>query len=224
MTPQPAHMKKLRIALAAVAALSTVALLFLGYDIGRRAFSPANAVREPATATGPGGSSVSANPFEFSVLAEPRALPEIHFADDRGHDLTLADLRGRVVLLNLWATWCVPCRREMPALDRLEATLGGPGFEVVALSIDRRGLAAIQPFFKELGLKALHLYADQSGKAAGALGAPGLPTTLLIDRQGRELGRVVGPADWDDPKIAAVIRDHLARQATAASAAPAKPH
>ncbi|MDE2166340.1 MAG: TlpA family protein disulfide reductase [Alphaproteobacteria bacterium] len=151
-------------------------------------------------------------------LDKPRSLPELHFANADGKDLSLGDFRGRVVLLNLWATWCVPCRKEMPTLDRLDAKLGGPGFEVVALSIDRRGLAAVQPFFKELGIKALRIYLDQSGKAAFTLDAPGLPTTLLIDRDGREIARKIGPAEWDSPEIEEVIRQHLSRKASAESA------
>ena len=126
--------------------------------------------------------------FNFTPLATPRPLPELRFADAGGRKLTLADFRGRLVLLNLWATWCVPCRKEMPALDRLQARLGGSGFEVVALSIDRKGLSAVQPFYQELVLKALRIYVDQSGEAADKLGAPNIPTTLLVDRNGRELG------------------------------------
>ena len=98
-----------------------------------------------------------------------------------------------MVLLNLWATWCVPCRKEMPALDRVQARLGGPDFEVVAMSIDRKGLPAVQAFYAELGLKALAIHVDGSGGAASQLGALGLPTTLLVDAQGYEVGRAVGP-------------------------------
>jgi len=113
--------------------------------------------------------------------------------------------------LNLWATWCPPCRKEMPALDRLQARLGDPGFEVVALSIDRKGVSAVQPFYRELGLKALRIYVDQSGEAADKLDAPGLPTTLLINRDRRELGRVFGRAEWDSPPAECMIRKYLAR-------------
>jgi thiol-disulfide isomerase/thioredoxin len=140
---------------------------------------------------------------------KPRPLPELHFTNADGHKLSVADFRGRMVLLNIWATWCVPCRKEMPALDRLETKLGGPDFEVVALSIDRQGLAAVQPFFKEFRLKALHIYLDQSGKAAVALNVPGIPTTLLIDHDGREIARKIGPAEWDSPKVLQVLDQHM---------------
>jgi thiol-disulfide isomerase/thioredoxin len=165
-------------------------------------------------ATRPAPVSTTSGGFSFTPPATPRPLPELHFADAGGRKLTLADFRGRLVLLNLWATWCVPCRKEMPALDRLQARLGGPGFEVVALSIDRKGLSAVQPFYRELGLKALRIYVDQSGAAAGELDAPGLPTTLLVDRNGRELGRVVGPAEWDSPPVEAMVRKYLAVNAS----------
>ena len=166
-------------------------------------------------ATHPATASTADSGFNFAPHAAPRPLPELHFADGDGRQLSLADFRGRLVLLNLWATWCVPCRREMPTLDRLEAKLGGPGFEVIALSLDRKGLEAVQRFFKQLGLKALHIYLDASGRAAGELDAPGVPTTLLIDPQGREIGRVVGPAEWDSARVEAVIRKYLPDKAAA---------
>ena len=133
--------------------------------------------------------------FNFTPHAAPRPLPPLHFTDAGGRQQSLGDFRSRLVLLNLWATWCAPCRKEMPTLDRLQVRLGGRGFEVVALSIDHKGLAAVRPFYLELGLKALHIYFDQSGSAASLLAAPGLPTTLLVDQEDREIGRLVGPAE-----------------------------
>ena len=161
----------------------------------------------------PGMASSSNEPlpaeFSFATLNQPRPLPELRFIDGNGRAMNFADFRGRVVLLNLWATWCVPCRKEMPTLDRLQAKLGGPDFQVVALSIDRQGLSVVKPFYKELGLKALGIYVDQSGKAASDLGAVGIPTTLLVDRKGRELGRKAGPAEWDSPATIDMIRRYL---------------
>lgn len=135
-----------------------------------------------------------------------RALPKVGFENAAGKPLTLADFRGKVVLLNIWATWCSPCREEMPALDRLQAKLGGPDFEVVALSIDRDGISAVRKFFDEVGIKDLALYVDPSGQASSTLGAIGVPTTLMIDRTGRELWRVAGPVEWDQPNVIGVIR------------------
>ena len=147
--------------------------------------------------------------FSFTPLDRLRPVPEIHFVDGDGRAMTLANFRGRAVLLNIWATWCVPCRKEMPTLDRLQAKLGGPNFQVVTLSIDRKGIPVVKQFYKELGLKSLGIYVDQSGNAASVLGAIGIPTTLLIDRKGREIGRKVGPAVWDSPDVIDVIRRHL---------------
>ena len=122
---------------------------------------------------------------------------------------TLADFRGRLVLLNIWATWCFPCRREMPALDRLQAKLGGLDFEVIALAIDQKGVPVVEAFYEELGLEALRVYVDASTKAAPDISVVGIPTTLLVDRAGDEIGRFVGPYEWDDPKITAFLREQI---------------
>ena len=146
---------------------------------------------------------------ELFTAAEPRPVPELHFVDGAGQSRTLADFRGKVVLLNLWATWCVPCREEMPALARLQARFGGPGFEILALAIDKKGLPGVQAFYAELELKALAIYVDGSERAASQLGALGLPTTLLVDAQGNEIGRAVGPRDWDAPAAVAEIKRRI---------------
>lgn len=135
-------------------------------------------------------------------------LPEIRFQDARGNSRSLADFRGRVVLLNLWATWCVPCRKEMPSLDRLQAQLGGPAFEVVALSIDKSP-QAVREFYREYGIRKLALYIDPSAEVTSTLGAVGIPTTLLVDGDGRERWRRVGPAEWDAPEEVARIREYI---------------
>lgn len=145
----------------------------------------------------------------IALLDKPRPLPEFQFTDAAGRPLTLKDFRGRVVLLNLWATWCVPCRAEMPTLDRLQARLGGPRFEVVALSIDRQGLNAVKPVYDELGLTSLQVYLDPTGRATVTLGAAGIPTTRLIDRHGREIGRLSGTAEWDTAEMEDFIKGYL---------------
>src|SRR5204862_290034 len=130
--------------------------------------------------------------------AEPRRLPDLAFADAEGKPHTLGDFKGKTVLLNLWATWCVPCRKEMPALDALQAKLGGDKFEVVAVNIDTRNLDKPKAWLQEVGVKRLGYYADSSAKVfqdLKAIGkAFGMPTTLLIDAQGCELGAIAGPA------------------------------
>jgi thiol-disulfide isomerase/thioredoxin len=154
-----------------------------------------------------------APPPAFSMHPAPRPLPEIRFENGQGEAMSLADFRGGVVLLNIWATWCAPCRREMPTLDRLQATLGGPDFQVVALSLDRKGLSAVQEFYAELGLETLPIYIDETGAAQRALSVLGLPTTLLLDREGNEIGRLLGPAEWDSPEMVEFLRDYLKRTA-----------
>jgi thiol-disulfide isomerase/thioredoxin len=157
---------------------------------------------EPAGAQAPAG---------FTVHTSPRPLPDIQFENGEGEAMSLADFKGSVVLLNIWATWCAPCRREMPTLDRLQATLGGPDFQVVALSIDRKGLPVVQEFYAELGVQELGMYVDASGKASRELSALGVPTTLLIDREGKEVGRLLGPAEWGSPEMVAFIRGQIQR-------------
>lgn len=199
-----AQATRYRVLIAATTAATAALLLFLGIQYGSQTLSPGNAVRESAPApssTGP----VSANPLALSVFDQPRPVSEIRFQDDQGRDLTLADFRGRVVLLNVWATRCVPCRKEMPTLDRLQARLGGKDFLVVALSIDRKGIEAVRGFYKEVGVEKLAIYLDPSGKASHGLAIPGVPTTLLIDREGREVARKMGEAEWDSAEMVALV-------------------
>ena len=137
---------------------------------------------------------------------EPKPVPELTFFDGAGNEVSLADFRGEVVVLNLWATWCAPCRREMPSLDRLQAHFGGDGLEVIALSLDRGDVGKVRDFYDELGISTLAVYHDPQARAGRELGAPGLPTTILIDRSGQEVGRLLGPAEWDSDEAIAVIR------------------
>jgi thiol-disulfide isomerase/thioredoxin len=183
---------------------SAVVLLLVGLEYGSRVPSPETAVRQSAPAAGSAGSA-SGNQLEVSVFDQPHALPEVRFQDDQGRDLTLGDFRGRVVVLNVWATWCVPCRKEMPTLDRLQARLGGKDFLVVALSLDRKGVEAVRGFYQEFGVENLAIYVDPSGKGSHALAIPGVPTTLLIDQEGREVARKMGEAVWDGPEMVSLV-------------------
>ncbi|MER8474786.1 TlpA disulfide reductase family protein [Mesorhizobium sp. M1163] len=151
-------------------------------------------------------------PQNFVVHEAPAPVPEISFEDGNGKPKTLADFHGKVVLLNIWATWCAPCRKEMPTLDRLQAKLGGPDFEVVALSMDRAGPEIVKKFFAEIGIKHLALNIDASGKAMFAIGSVGLPATLLINRDGKEIGRLIGPAEWDAPDMVDFIGSRIAAE------------
>lgn len=142
----------------------------------------------------------------FTVMLEPVRSSPISFSDSTGQSLSLEAFEGKVVLLNLWATWCPPCREEMPTLDALQAELGGPDFEVVALSIDQDGPGVVKSFYDEIGLRHLRLYNDESGKAGTTLGAFGVPVTLLLDRNGYELARLNGAKDWHSPEMVAFLR------------------
>ena len=149
---------------------------------------------------------------EIAALAvdkNPRPAARIAFDGPEGAKLTLADFRGRAVLLNLWATWCAPCRAETPALDRLQAKAGDKDFEVVAVDVDTTRLDRPKAFLDGLGVKALTRYADPSGDALDAMRAAGkalgLPTTLLIDAAGCELGAVAGAVKWDSPDALKVV-------------------
>lgn len=213
--PQRRH---LRWALAAACALVVAITAIVLVEHFGRAFFAGRMVSEggePTSAAAPPTSPAKGS-AGMSLHDVPQVMPDLRFEDDSGRLLTLASFEGKVLLLNIWATWCIPCRREMPTLDRLQAELGGPDFEVVALSIDRAGIDVVRQFYGEIGIERLAMYIDGGGKAAGALGAVGLPTTLLIDRQGREVGRLVGPAEWDAPEMVAFLRSRLAEQTGAA--------
>jgi thiol-disulfide isomerase/thioredoxin len=145
----------------------------------------------------------------MAVAKQPKPVTPLAFNGPAGQQETLDAFKGRVVLLNLWATWCAPCRQEMPALDRLEAKLGGPDFQVVAVNIDTTRLDKPKTFLNEVGVKALPFYSDPKAdvfyrlKQAGKV--VGLPTTILIDRNGCEIGTLAGPALWDSPDGVALI-------------------
>lgn len=143
---------------------------------------------------------------KFVSFARPEPLAAVSFLDAEGQEMGLDAFRGKVVLLNLWATWCPPCVHEMPALDALQGALGGEDFEVVALSVDAGDREKPRAFYAEVGLENLALYQDPRARAHVTLGAFGLPTTLLLDREGRMAGRLVGPAEWDSEDARALIR------------------
>jgi thiol-disulfide isomerase/thioredoxin len=130
----------------------------------------------------------------------PLKLPDLKFKDAEGREKTLADWRGRTVLVNLWATWCVPCRKEMPALDTLQSKLGSQNFEVVAVNIDTRDADKPKQWLKDNGIARLGYYTDSSAavfqelKSIGR--AFGMPTTVLVDPAGCEIASLAGPAEW----------------------------
>jgi thiol-disulfide isomerase/thioredoxin len=145
----------------------------------------------------------------LTMATAPLRLPDLAFEDSDGKPRKLSDWRGRTVLVNLWATWCVPCRREMPALDRLQARLGGNNFEVVAINIDTRDPEKPRSFLKEANLTRLGYFSDQKAKVfqdLKAIGrALGMPTSVLVDSQGCEIGTIAGPAEWDSDDAVKLI-------------------
>jgi thiol-disulfide isomerase/thioredoxin len=145
---------------------------------------------------------------EFVPSSQPFTAPAISLADTNGHSVELSELRGKLVLVNLWATWCEPCLREMPSLERLQSRLG-ERIAVLAVSEDRGGNKTVEPFIAKLGLKSVKIYIDPKSEVGHAFGARGLPTSFLIDREGKVLGRVEGAAEWDSPKILGVLEPLL---------------
>jgi len=136
----------------------------------------------------------------------PRDRISETFRDFDGNSLTLADYSGKVVLLNIWATWCPPCRAEMPSIDRLAGEMAGEDFAVIPLSTDRAGAARVAQFFEEILIENLDVRHDGSGKFSRQAGVLGLPVTLILDREGREIARMMGDAEWDSPEARAFLK------------------
>lgn len=145
-------------------------------------------------------------PFGFPMHDTAVAVPELSFSAADGQSQGLAEYRGTYLLLNIWATWCAPCRAELPTLDALQRTLGGPDFAVVALSTDTGRRPAVERLFTEVSIDTLAPLIDDTGAAMRDLGILALPTTLLIDKDGQEIGRKVGPAEWDSPAAIAFFQ------------------
>jgi thiol-disulfide isomerase/thioredoxin len=145
---------------------------------------------------------------EFIPQNPPQPAPAISFTDMAGKPVTLSDFRGTVTLVNLWATWCHPCLKEMPSLEKLAASLGGR-LKVVAVSEDFGGAKRVAPFIKEHDLGKLSVYLDPKSAAIAAFKARGLPTSILIGKDGKIVGRVEGGADWQSDRIAAALKPLL---------------
>jgi thiol-disulfide isomerase/thioredoxin len=151
----------------------------------------------------------------INVAKSPLKVPNLAFQNRDAQPVSLASFHGRTVLLNLWATWCVPCRAEMPTLDKLEGELGGPDFQVVAVNIDTRNPQHPKDFLKQIGVKHLAYYADSSAQAFQDLKdigrAFGMPTTMLVDPKGCEIGTIAGPADWASNDALKLIKAALGK-------------
>ncbi len=188
--------------LAAITGFVVVAII-----IGVTEGPPGGDVAQPQTgtpaATGKGGVS------KLVRVSPPRPLGTVAFEDAGRRPHSLSEWKGKVVLVNLWATWCAPCKEEMPSLNRLQSKLGGPDFAVVAVSLDRGGTERPAKFLKDAA-PSLQLYLDKTGRLMKTLRAPGLPVSVLVDREGREIARLAGAAPWDGPDAEAVIRAAIA--------------
>jgi thiol-disulfide isomerase/thioredoxin len=209
--PEPARSRSWRGPIAAaVLALAILGVAVL-YGIG------GGARKEEASAGCPGDQALlqklaplaHGEVAAFSVLPAARSFPDVQFQGPQDEDRRLSDFKGKFVLLNLWATWCVPCRQEMPSLDKLQASLGSGPFEVVAVSVDTARLERRRLFLKQIGVRSLRFYADPSAEILRALKQAGpvigLPTSFLIDPHGCELGVIAGPADWASPDATTLI-------------------
>jgi thiol-disulfide isomerase/thioredoxin len=146
----------------------------------------------------------------FTQIEDAPAQPDVAYVDENGEEVRLSDYRGQVILVNFWATWCGPCVEEMPALDRLQADLGGEDFQVVTVSLDR-SMDDVLEFFERIELENLPIIHDTNLASFSQIRTPGLPTSVLYDREGRELGRVTAPAEWDSADAKALIRAAINR-------------
>ena len=145
----------------------------------------------------------------LAVHESPQPIPEHVFLDGDENETSLDAYRGKILLVNFWATWCPPCRHEMPALDRLQEAMGGPDFAVVAVNLDRNGLKRATEFYELKNIRSLDIHLDPKAEAAGKMRVVNLPTSLLVDRSGREIGRLAGVEEWDSESAIQFFRDAI---------------
>lgn len=143
---------------------------------------------------------------KLNFHSAPIETTDVGFVGEDAQDMTLADFEGKYIVLNFWATWCAPCRKEMPHLSALQNTLGGDGFEVVTIATGRNPLPGMQRFFAEIEVDNLPLHTDARQSLARNLGVLGLPVTLLINPQGKEIARMQGDADWSGDNAIAILQ------------------
>jgi thiol-disulfide isomerase/thioredoxin len=195
--------------IAALSALAAFAGVYV--TLGRPDNQP-----EATSAEQPGQQAkASAHPLATGTMAtfvfkpQPEPLPDLQFVNASGAPMSLSGLKGKVILLNVWATWCAPCREEMPGLDKLQADLGSDKFEVLALAVDKSGIEGARKFLTDIKAEKLGVYADPTAKEGTRLKVIGMPTTILINADGLEVGRLIGPAKWDSEDAKRLIKAQL---------------
>ena len=146
----------------------------------------------------------------FTLISDDKTAPDLPFVDGNGKKRKLSDFRGKILLVNFWATWCAPCRKEMPSLDALKADLGGADFDVLPISLDHSGAGTVRQFLASVKATHVGVYVDPTGRLGRSMDAFGLPMTVLISRQGREIGHLIGPADWNSKAAEKLIRTAIA--------------
>ena len=169
-----------------------------------------------------GANAVAADQADLSAMREgdmrklvvhskPNAVPNVPFVAEGRGDVMLSDFEGKVVLVNFWATWCAPCRKEMPMLSELQADLYGPQFEVLTIATGRNPEPAMKAFFREIRVNNLPMHKDPKQRLARAMGVFGLPVTVVIDKNGQEVGRLQGDADWNSSSAKTIIKFLMAQ-------------
>jgi thiol-disulfide isomerase/thioredoxin len=209
-SPRPAARRRIPLAIGAV--LVGALIGFVGiYGIGGlRHGATGDVACRPAVALSQKLAPLAQGEVAALTMATaPLKLPDLTFQDADGNTKKLSDWRGRTVLVNLWATWCVPCRKEMPALDTLQGKLGGPDFQVVAVNIDTRDPEKPRNFLKDENLTRLSFFSDEKAKVFQDLKnigrALGMPTSVLVDGQGCEIATIAGPAEWSSDDAVKLI-------------------
>jgi thiol-disulfide isomerase/thioredoxin len=213
-SPHPAAMRRIPFAIGAVLIGAVIGMAgFYGIGGLKRTASGDPACRGAVEVAHKIAPLAQGEVAALTMATAPLRLPDLAFEDADGKPKKLSDWRGRTVLVNLWATWCVPCRKEMPALESLQTRLGGPDFEVVAINIDTRDPEKPKNFLKEAKLTRLNYFSDQKAKVFQDLKAVGralgMPTSVLVDGQGCEIATIAGPAEWGSDDALKLIKAAL---------------
>ena len=192
-----------------VGVIAAVIIIAVGFVASRP--SPETAPQTAEKAAEPAAAAPEPSKTEIAMHAAPVPAPATVFKDASDADQTLASFAGKVLVVNFWATWCAPCVKEMPTLDALQAKMGGDGFQVLAISQDREGAKVAKPFAEKNEWKNLPFYVEQPGKFMRDAKLNGLPTSLIIDKNGQEVARVEGELDWNSPEVEKVLRDLMSK-------------